>query len=495
MGLFKVGILKARIILCVLHFLGSLILYLLVSLFGLGDDYGLFLAYSIVTIVVFSILFLSEARFNGLSLLLLFLLAAFMRLVIPAYEMSIELLDGEKFSYARDYSTFVFPAVLGMNVYYTLFILLLTRFSKDKYLSFRFEELTNIKHMRLFAIIIFIIGAISTIIEAFPILDSLRGHFSQLMLVSLILLAFYCAYKDDKGTLRLFYILISLNVIIALFFGFYKSKIILPIATYVLYYYLYCRRNQKHLINVKFIGLVIFLALFLFGFVYPFMTLKRVETQWDPDTNEVVAQYSNIDFIQRVLKGETNFQEETREERTSAIADRQNAIPVNSFFYMSAYERGFNTRLLKEALTLSLPRWLGGSGKETIGQGYLAEAYLFSESFNIAGVSSNSYVGVFASSYFWGGWFAVFLMCMFNAWFISFLFEFSQKNVKNIFALIILLSILLSSVACFEEVHDGGIMWAKNTFLLYLFAIITKKINKSLNKLLSPQKRIHESIN
>lgn len=456
----------------------SIIIYALVVGLDLGHNYEFHMVYSIWALIIFAILFFSELRCKGFSLPLMFLVGAFMRLAIPSLSMSFEEMDGERFVFAKDFTDYVFPTIIGMNVYYMLFLILLTKFAKNKELSFNFDIITKIRHIKLFAIILFVIGTISTIIEVFPFFDLMRGYLSQLSLVALLLLSFYCAYKDDRKTLILFYVLIALNVLVALFFGFYKSKVILPIATYALYYYLYSRNHGKKILNTQFIISVILLVAFLFGFVYPFMSLKREETGWDPSTNEVVAQYSNIEFMQRVIRGETRFQQESNEDKTSAVSDRQNAIPQNSFFYMIARTRGFDQTLLKEAFSLGLPRWLGGgsSKSNSYSQGYLADNYKNFGTFNMDPTTqSNEYVGLFASAYFWGGWLAVLLMCIFNAWVIGFLFEHTQLHIKNIFSLIVLLSLILASIQCFEEIHDGGIMWAKNNLFLYLLAYLSGK--------------------
>jgi hypothetical protein len=390
--------------------------------------------------------------------------------------MAEEGLNGVTYYYYKNFTDYIFPASISMNIYYSLFIISLTYFSKDKMLSINMDIIEKIKKIYSFIITIYVIGfCVRLIPDYISFMDTLRRFLSLLPTIALLILTFVSAKNRNRKYRVTFVILILLEVFYATFFGFFKGEIIRPILLFILYYYIKCRYEGRTIINPQFISLMMFTGLFLYYFVYPFMTIKRTESGWDPATNITFYNYSSYDIFKRVLNGEGR---ESEENRNDAISDRQNAIPMNAYFYMSAIENGYNTTILEPAFDLPIPRWLGGGAKIERHQGYLADTYLNSGNFQVSkyGIHSAAYVGLFGSAYFWGGWLAVLFMIAFNGWLISWLLNFAISRGTNPFALIVLFNLVLESLTCFEEIHDGGIGRIKNYILFIVLAIIYDKL-------------------
>lgn len=443
--------------------------------------------YGVFSIAVFTSLLLSELRYKGLTLLMIFLVGSFMRLSIPTIQMSIEAIGGEKFSYSYDYTAYVFPCSVAMNIYYMLFILVTTYFAKDKFIAIKFDALFNIPFFNTIVVLVFIIGSLVRLIpDNITFMDSLRRMLLLLPRAALLLLAFYCAYNKKKSSHILFKLLILYEIFYSTFFDFYKGRVVEPIILFLLYYYLKCRNDSIKVVNAKMITLLVSSFAFTFLFVFPFITTKRVEANWDPGTNMTFSTYSNADIINKVFSGKSIKYEDSFEDESSAN-DRQNAIPHNAIFYRAAVTEGFSPLMLEYPFSFPIPRWLGGEGSQpSKNPGYMAAAYLYNGNFIVSDTAetySSSYMGAFASSFFWGGWLAVLLMCLLNGWLIVRVLEFSLSHPKNLFAILLLLDILLGALNCYEEVLDGGFARARSYLFLLIPAFITSMFSGKRKKI------------
>lgn len=446
--------------------------------------------YGIYSAVIFAILLISELRQRGIGLLIIYLAFSYLRLLLPTIQMSLDASEGVKFSYQHNYTDYIFPCSVAMNMYYMLFIIGLTYFAKEKSLSLNLEKIFIIKHISIYLTILFFVGLFAQILS--DILMVFGNNFFSLLSVlsslAIMLLAFNCAYSEKKSLKRLFIFFIVIEEIYAIFFGFYKGNVVFPILFYLLYYYLHCRNKGKKLLNGPFIVSVLLSLLFIFYFVYPFMTIKRDEAQWDPTIGVVNDNYSTIDIIERVLNGEEgNY---VKESKSEAISDRQNALTTNTYFYMSAIKNGYQQRIINNIFIYFVPRWLGGEGiNVTNAPGSLATSYMRDGNFSFSDdeYATFSNIGMFGSGYFYGGWVATLLLCLFNAWLIASLLNYSLNNTRNIFALIIFTQIVSGAVSCYEEVADGGLYRAKTWLLYFILSTI-------LNFFFLWRKKLHQYI-
>lgn len=465
-----------------IHISLSILVYSVISLLSLERNFEMMLIYGVYSIIIFAALLLSELRFRGLTLLMVFLVGAFMRLLLPTIQMASEAMGGEKFSYCYDYTGYVFPCAVAMNIYYMMFILALTKFAKDKNLAIKFDTLFSIPFFNTLVVIIFIIGSLVRLIpDNITFMDSLRRMLLLLPRASLLLLTFYCAYNKKRSSHVLFKFLIIYEIFYSIFFDFYKGRVMEPIIFYLLYFYMKCRNEGKNIINAKMIILLVSSLVFVYLFVFPFITTKRVEANWDPGTNIAFSSYSNIDIVKQVLSGKSIKYDDNFEGESSAN-NRQNSIPANAMFYRAAIIEGFNPIMLNAPFSLPVPRWMGGKGSlPSENPGYMAAAYLKNGNFVVSdneGTYSAGYMGAFASSYFWGGWVAVILMSIFNGWVIVKVLEFSLMYPKNMFAILLLLDIVLGALSCYEEVLDGGFMRARGYLILLIPAAFLNLLGK-----------------
>lgn len=493
------SIVDARSRLGYIHISLSILVYSVISLLSLERNFEMMLIYGVYSIIIFAALLLSELRFKGLTLLMVFLVGAFMRLLLPTIQMASEAIGGEKFSYCYDYTDYVFPCAVAMNIYYMMFILALTKFAKDKNLAIKFDTLFNIPFFNTLVVIIFVIGSLVRLIpDNITFMDSLRRLLLLLPRASLLLLTFYCAYNKKRSSHVLFKFLIIYEIFYSIFFDFYKGRVMEPIIFYLLYFYMKCRNDGKNVINAKMIVLLLSSLVFVYLFVFPFITTKRVEANWDPGTNIAFSSYSNIDIIKQVLSGKSikyndNFADE------SSAHNRQNSIPYNAIFYRAAILEGFNPIMLNAPFSLPVPRWMGGKGSlPSENPGYMATAYMNNGNFIVNDnelVYSAGYIGAFASSYFWGGWIAVILMSIFNGWVIVRVLEFSLRYPKNMFAILLLLDIVLGALNCYEEVLDGGFMRARGYLILLIPAAFVNLFGKRKIVIKHKTRNYHESVN
>ena len=490
-------IIRFRYRICCMHLFVCTVMYLLVLLFDWCEIYGLMTIFGFYSAIVFAILLFSELRQKGIGLLAIYLAFSFLRLIFPTIQMSLGAADGEKYSYQFNYTDYIFPCSIAMNMYYMLFVIGLTYFAKDKSLSLNIDKLFKIRHISKYITIMFGVGFVAQIVSelltifANPIINIL----SALSLLAIMLMAFHCAYSETKSLKRLFVIFIIIQEFYAIFFGFYKGGVVSPLFFYLLYYYLHCRNVGKRILNGKFVLYLILAILFVYYFVYPFMTIKRDEAQWDPTIGVVNYNYSTIDIIIRVFNGEEgNY---VMESKSDAISDRQNSLTTNAYFYMSAIKNGYQQVLINNVFIYFVPKWLGGEGIDiTKAPGSLATSYMRDGNFSFGEdeYATFSNIGMFGSGYFYGGWLATIVFCLFNAWLISALLHFASNNTSNIFALLLFVQIISAAISCYEEVADAGMYRAKTWLLYFILAILLDRIVMLKKKHLGIRKNSYENI-
>lgn len=478
-------IIKERYKLCAINLFVSVFTLLLIKLGGLQESYGFMMAYAIWSNIIIISLTASELRFNGLNILLLYLLGVLLKNTLPSFSIAQDCIDGVKFSHFYEYTDYLFPCTVGMNIYYSLFIMAYSKFSKGEILNINLPAtLTMIKPFPFF-LGLYIVGFIARLIpEVLQLISAtLYTMLTSLGMMIPLLLALYCGQKYSKRLHSLLVVFIIIEVLYAIFFDFYKGKIVMPMAFYLIYLYLYSRTNNKKFLSKKMIVLVVFLGVFILGFVYPFMNEKRIVSQWDASTNTTNASYSNMEIISNVFSGESSkfYSDSSNKSESDGLTDRLAALPANAYFYKMADKDGHNPDFLKNAVLLKLPTVIFNKKTLDMNPGFMAYSYMINGTpdAKILLWYSSNYLGNFGGSYMWGGWLAVILMSFINAGAIVWLWRFTMKNIQNLFSWLILYSIIWGMFSCFEENnHDGGFALIISFFINVFFVLITNFLFK-----------------
>lgn len=471
-NMIKILIINSRIKWLVLNFFVSLIVLLLIEGLKIDVFNPLYLAYSIWVLAVYIILTFSELRYPGLNILSILFVGAIISIAYPSFICAIDLINGNKVIYddRYDISDFLFHTAAALNVYFSLFFLLITYFTNKKFFVIDTHKLS--KRFNLFYMCI-VVYVLATILRLFPILELVSSILallaSSLPMLVLLLLALYCGYspKRDKHY-KLFVFLVTFEVFFTMFFGFYKSFVIRAALMYLLYYYVHCRTIGKKLISIQSVFVASLFLVFMLYIVYPFITIKRFETGFG--ANSIVSELpdvDNLDILRRVLIFDYPSNMLGGDDNSSALNDRLSSVGPSAFFYKDAYYNGFHTDMIRHSMQVMIPRVLypnkpGGS------TGAMAVSYVRSGGFDPYTDSAES-LGVFASAYFFGGWPATIFMCLINAIVISLLLKTCFSHLENLFSWLIIFFLFFSFLMCFKESADGG--YAKDV-LYVIYAII-----------------------
>lgn len=457
----------------------SFLLFLLIEGLNLQQNYLLMLMYSINIMVVFSLILYYELKnYNGINLNLLLLLAYFVRLYLPSISMSWDACMGITLYYdINRIDDFLFPTIIWMNIVYSIFYYILSKLTSkytiDDYIIPFFYKY-NILALSVF---LYIIGNIYNIVvsnipnaELF-IPSALSQLLSKLTILAILLQMFNSLYCYSKVNYNIFVGFLIFNILYAIFFGFFKSALIIPILIYIWYYFLSCKRDSKRIFNLKFIVIICFTLFFTKSFVYPFMSAKRAIAGYNVGLGKSVGatkEYSNIEILSDVISGKIK-----QNDKHSAFG-RLNSISTNAFFYKAVVKRGrYDHKILMNNLRMLIPRFLYPE-KGINSAGLMAESYAKTGSFNNYKRSkSNIYVGQFAGSFLNGGYILVIIMSIINPIVISLLFKTLLNNITNIFAIFFLSNLLMATVFGFEEIHDGGIQRCISFTLIMIFVKIS----------------------
>lgn len=471
-------IIRYRYRICVINLIISLILMMIIWVFEQRGNFGLMLAFSIWGLYVYISLLFSELKYKGLNILLLYLIGVITHLAYPAYEMSLATIGGDKFSFLLDYTDYIFPTILAMNIWHMIFIISTTYFSKNKILALDISSFIQSKNIFTIIIIIYIIGIL---IRLFPQIiffsDSIKLFIGYFPTLTLMLLSIYCAFNKDKRAFSIMILILIYEIYYAVFNSFTKNAIIVNFLFILLYYFLRQKNEGKNIIKPKFVILISLFMVFVIFFVFPFMNMKRFTSSWDALTGKFETQYSNMDIIEDVLSGEAQkFYNTTNYGKSSSegFFERSNSIPYNAYIYMSGDKESFNPILIKGTMTYLLPRFLRGGKEHDVSLNYhlLTTSYINAGSWDVNALPYNSGTptGAFGGAYLWGGWFAVVLVCILNAFVFSKVLLFCISYQRNLFSLVLILMILMNTLGSFEETHDGGVS-RDITYIMYVFLV------------------------
>jgi hypothetical protein len=183
------------------------------------------------------------------------------------------------------------------------------------------------------------------------------------------------------------------------------------------------------------------------------MSTKRVEANFQAQTNRAMETYSNKDIIEDVIKGEVQMDD------NSNTMDRLDVVSPNSFFYGDIDKnKQHHWDLVEANMKLMIPRFLNPD-KEDNNTGLKAYSYALTGSFNnYSFYNCYIFVGLFASAFFAGGWIFAVFMAIVNGIIFAKYSDYIIKNISNLFALLFFFLLTMNVLLAFEEVHDGGIM-------------------------------------
>ena len=474
------SIIKTRYTLCKLHLCVSALLYFLVWVLGLGNSFELMLIYGIMSFCLTSVLLKSELRIEGFSLTVLFLAGSYLRLIIPTITDALMAVDGEKFQFKYDFTDAIFPCALAMNMYYMMFLLLMTYFSKtNRVLEFDLTSLLGKKHLLLTTLLLFAWGVFYTLFSESFSIGFLGMFVDGFCPMALVMLAFVSAYNKEKKYTYTFLLLTVIEVLRTVIWGFYKGAIIQPIFILGIYYFLYCRYNGKSVVTLKSVIYLVVALVFMIGFVYPFMNAKRYAAGWDP-TNGVTQDIDIKDIVITVFENKDKLADN---EQSEALLSRFDAIPTNAYFYKLVQKEGINPIVLFASVRQFWPRWLGRSTEDDVllKPGYVVNSYLEYGALRKIDRLSSAYIGSFGSGYFWGWWIGAFIVCMFNAYVVSWLLKFCTSHSRYYLSMLVITSIIMQAFQCFEEVHSGGLsralIWFIYVIVLKAYLILKKNLN------------------
>ncbi len=466
------------------NMLVSVMMLILIEGFGWHNFYALMFLYSLNTAFVYGKLLYEEiAHFKGLNLILLIIIGYIFRLVIPSITTAWEAMEGEKlfFIYERNnINDFVFPTAVWMNIYYMIFLWCFIKWTPPVSIEETIRPFFKRKNIGIITIPFFLIGTAfniyasqipAGIIPGFVI--ATLGHLSTLVI---IIQMFNAIFNSTAFNKMLFLSCIIISLFEATFYGFYKSKIVMVLLIYFLYYFLSRKYKKKSVFTLKSAVLFIFLFVSFDFIIYPFMTTKRQNASWTVESKGLAREsYSNMEILDDVMQKKVKIDDNT-------ALNRLDAIPTNAYFYGEFYKKNEHSLLLmKENFELLIPRFLYPE-KHDARTGLIAYSYAATGSFNNYNLATaNIYIGQFASSYIIGGAIAVLLLAFINGWFLITYFGFLLKHINNIISLLILPNFIMDAIMAFEEIHDGGtIRIGQGIIIMLAISFLTHFFPRSL---------------
>jgi len=476
----EIGMKKTENKIIIYNLVVSGIMLMMINLLELREVYELMLLYSFSSAFVFALLIIHEIKYyRGLNLNLLVLMGCIMRFVLPAITKAWGAINGEVYSFLgpeNDVNDYMFPTVVWMNIYYSIFYWCIIRFEskitiedviKPFFMKYKTARIT---------IPLFIIGIAYNIVISFVpasfipgVIQTLLG---QLATLAIIIQLLETIFKPTRFNRLLFLTFIIVSIWQSMFYGFYKGTIMMNFVYCLLYYFLKRKYNGKRVITSRFIIGVLSLFVIIDLLIYPFMSTKRIESGWDVTMGGIATQeYSNIQILKDVISG--NSKSEVGENSTSGRLD---AVEPNAFFYKECCEKGLRTtKIAQNNIELLIPRFIKPD-KHDSQAGLMVYAYAMTGSFdNTEMAVSNNYIGQFASAYLIGGGVMAILLAFFNGWFTIFYYNFLIKRINNILVVLLFIPFLLSAMMAFEEIHDGGALRTGYSIVMMIgIAIMTR---------------------
>ena len=461
------------------NLLVSTIVLLFITNFGFQETYELMLVYAINSTIVFGLLIYYEMIcFKGLSLNLLVLIGCIMRFVFPSITKAWGAINGEVYEYIVPYNIvndYMFPTVVWMNIYYSIFYWCFLRFSCDITIENAIKPIIVKYNVIKFTIPLFFIGITYNIMSSSlpanfipSFVSTFLGQLSRLAIIAQLFVSIFKPTRINKTFLLIF---IIVSIWQTMFWGFYKGAIIINFVYYLLYYFLDGKYNGRKTLTLKFVLGIVAIFFTIDSIIYPFMTTKRVESGWDATTGLTSQNFSNMQILGDVISGNS-----VAEVDDNTAAERLDAIGPNAFFYKECNTKGLRTtKILVNNLELLVPKFLN-QDKHISQAGLMVTSYVTTGSFNNFNTArSYTFIGQFASAYLIGGWLMAIILAFFNGWLIMVYYNYLLKNINNILAVILLIPCLMSALTAFEEIHDGGFLRAGTSIIMMIVIMLMTK--------------------
>lgn len=455
-----------------IHFVVCVLCLIYVEGMHMQMNFRLMNVFTIWSLLIFVRLILLEIKHtSGLTLVLFYLIGCFFRVGTGGYYLSIKGMDHIGIYYMSNYvSDYIFPTAIWMNITYMLFLGTFTYFTKGINTNIDFSGYVKKYNTFAFAILLYIVAYIFYFFQIFRIADSINSLISELNFVAILLIMFTCVYKHNRIYFAVFFILISIEILIAVFGGFYKTKIIMPLLFVLMYYYLKNKQLKKRILSFNLVAAISVMFIFLLLFVYPFMNEKRERSGFDPVKGTATKDYSNLDIIEDIVSGKIKYEESN--EPSDQFISRVDAIVTNAFFYKNAYRfNKYMADIIEISLLTFVPKVLYPN-KPPNNAGLMSTALADHGTTRTTYETTYTFIGFFSSMYMIGGVFAVIVLCFLNGFIYARIYRIIIQHIFNPFSLLLLLRLIIEAYTAYEETTTAGIAsWvAYSVYLVFIFA-------------------------
>ena len=441
------------------HICVSVLFLLLIFELGLEMEPVVILIYACLSAGSYYMLLKNEwERSRDLSLEIVYLVGCVFRFVIPSFVTSWMIFNDSKIIYfTGDVSDYAFPAIVWMNIFhilfYTVFKLKAENVTLGSKLRDLFDDYDIFKIIAVIYLISFPFRAFNYLLMFFDVSQYIRSMLNNVGNLSIILMLFNCAYKYTKTRHVLLIAFCVAEFVYASFFTYYKVYMIMPIVFYLIFWVVW-RKNEKKKVLTKGFWILCFDSfVFINGFVFPFMGAKRVVAGFSVELDAGVNDYSISDVFDYMKNGHN-----IDEIESNTLLDRQDAVPVNTYFYKDVITKNkYHSELLVKSILVTIPRIIYPE-KPYNNLGKMATEYVRTGVMNDKSTASCfTYVGLLGGSYLWGGPLGVVICAILIGYFMSLYNNFLLRNITNPLAIMYYMLFLVAAMSAFEETHDGGI--------------------------------------
>ena len=441
------------------HICVSVLFLLLIFELGLEMEPVAILIYACLSAGSYYMLLKNEWETSrDLSLEIVYLVGCVFRFVIPSFVTSWMIFNDSKIIYINsDVSDYAFPTIVWMNIFhiifYTIFKLKSNNISLGGQLRVLFEEYDVFLIVAAIYIISFPFRVVNNLLVFLDVSQSIMALLNNIGNLSIILLLFNCTYKYTRIRHFLFVLFCIAEFIYAGLFTFYKVYMIMPIVFYLVFWVVWHKNGNKKVLTKPFLVLCISSFIFVNGFVFPFMGAKRIVAGYSVELDAGINDYSLAEVFNYMKSDNGRDNEET-----NTLLDRQDAVPVNAFFYKDVNcKNKYHSELIVKSVLVSIPRIIYPD-KPYNNVGMMATEYVRTGVMNDKSrASCYTYAGLVGGSYLWGGPVGLLLCAILTGYFMSIYNNFLLRNTKNPLAIMYYMLFLVAAMSAFEETADGGI--------------------------------------
>ena len=395
---------------------------------------------------------------RDLSLEIVYLIGCVFRFVIPSFFASWMIFNDSKIIYFNsDVSDYAFPTIVWMNIFHIIFYTIFKLKSDNISLGGQLRELFEKYDVFLIVAAIYVISfpfrAINNLLVLLDVSQSIMALLNNIGNLSIILLLFNCAYKYTRFRHFILILFCITEFIYACLFTFYKSYMIMPILFYVIFWIVWHKNEKKKVLTKSFYVLCISSFILVNGFVFPFMGAKRIVAGYSVELDAGINDYSLAEVFNYMKSDNGGDKEET-----NTLLDRQDAVPVNAFFYKDVNcKNKYHSELIVKSVLVSIPKIIYPD-KPYNNVGMMATEYVRTGVMNDKSrASCYTYAGLVGGSYLWGGPVGLLLCAILTGYFMSIYNNFLLRNTKNPLAIMYYMLFLVAAMSAFEETADGGI--------------------------------------